>query len=70
MAFLVKENRGRAGTIDQEMALAFAKMSKSSALNRLYAAKVKREGNILLSKLLYSISRSEKIQDGGLSVSR
>jgi rubrerythrin len=48
-------------TIDQEMALAFAKMSKSSALNKLYAAKVKREGNVLLSKLLYSISRSEKI---------
>ena len=47
--------------IDQEMALAFAKMSKSSALNRLYAAKVKREGKILLSKLLYSISRSERI---------
>ncbi len=48
-------------TIDQEMALAFARMSKSSALNKLYAAKVKREGNVLLSKLLYSISRSEKI---------
>jgi rubrerythrin len=48
-------------TIDQKMALAFAKMSKSSALNRLYAAKVKRDGNVLLSKLLYSISRSEKI---------
>ena len=49
-------------TLDQEMALAFAKMSKSSALNGLYAAKVKREGNVLLSKLLYSISRSEKIR--------
>ena len=48
-------------TMDKEMALAFAKMSKSSALNRLYAAKVKREKNVLLSKLLYSISRSEKI---------
>lgn len=48
-------------TIDQEMALAFAKMSKSSALNKLYAKKVKREGNVLLSKLLNSISRSEKI---------
>ena len=48
-------------TIDQEMALAFANMSKSSALNKLYAARVKREGNVLLSKLLYSISRSEKI---------
>jgi rubrerythrin len=47
--------------IDQEMALAFAGMSKSSALNKLYAAKAKREGNVLLSKLLYSISRSEKI---------
>jgi len=57
-------------TIDQEMALAFAKMSKSGALNELYAAKVKREGNVLLSKLLYSISRSEKFQVGGLSVSR
>lgn len=49
-------------TLDQEMALAFAKMSKSSALNRLYAAKVKTEGNVLLSKLLYSISWSEKIR--------
>ena len=48
-------------TIDQEMALAFARMSKSSDLNKLYAAKVKREGNVLLSKLLHSISRSEKI---------
>ena len=48
-------------TLDQEMALAFAKMSKSSALNKLYAAKAKRDGNVLLSKLLYSISRSEKI---------
>lgn len=48
-------------TLDQKMALAFAKMSKSSALNKLYAARVKREGNVLLSKLLYSISRSEKI---------
>jgi len=48
--------------LDEEMALAFAKMSKSSALNKLYAAKVKREGNVLLSKLLYSISRSEKIR--------
>ena len=57
-------------TLDQEMALAFSRMPKSSALNKLYAAKVKREGNVLLSKLLYSISRSEKIQDGGLSVSR
>jgi hypothetical protein len=28
--------------LDQEMALAFAKMSKSSALNKLYAARVKR----------------------------
>jgi rubrerythrin len=43
------------------MALAFAKMSKSSTLNKLYAARVRREGNVLLSKLLYSISRSEKI---------
>ena len=57
-------------TIDQEMALAFAKMSKSSALNGLYAAKVKREGNVLLSKLLYSISWPGKFQVGGLSVSR
>ena len=48
-------------TSDQEMALAFAKMSKSSALNKLYAARVRREGNVLLSKLLYAISRSEKI---------
>lgn len=48
-------------TLDQEMALAFARMSKSSALNKLYAAKTKRGGNVLLSKLLYSISRSEKI---------
>ncbi|MGW8325911.1 MAG: rubredoxin-like domain-containing protein [Desulfobacterales bacterium] len=48
-------------TLDQEMALAFARMSKSSALNKLYAAKAKRDGNVLLSKLLYSISRSEKI---------
>ena len=48
-------------TLDQEMALAFARMSKSSALNQLYAAKAKRDGNVLLSKLLYSISRSEKI---------
>ncbi len=48
-------------TIDQEMALAFAMMSKSSALNKLYAAKVKREKNILFSKLLFSISRSETI---------
>jgi rubrerythrin len=48
-------------TLDQEMALAFARMSKSSALNKLYAAKAKRGGNVLLSKLLYSISRSEKI---------
>jgi rubrerythrin len=48
-------------TIEQEMALAFAKMSKSSSLNKLYATKVKREGNILLSKLLNSISWSEKI---------
>lgn len=47
--------------IDQEMELAFAKMSKSSVLNRLYSVKVKREGNVLLSKLLNSISRSEKI---------
>jgi hypothetical protein len=45
-------------------------MSKSSALNKLYAARVKRKGNVLLSKLLYSISRSGTIQDGGLSVSR
>jgi len=49
-------------TIDQEMALAFAEMSKSSTLNGLYAARVKRDGNVLLSKLLYSISRSEKIR--------
>jgi rubrerythrin len=48
--------------LDQEMLLAFAKMSKSSALNRLYAAKAEREGNVLLSRLLYSISWSEKIQ--------
>ena len=48
-------------TLEQEMALAFTKMSKSGALNKLYAARVKREGNPLLSKLLYSISRSEKI---------
>lgn len=48
-------------TTEQEMALAYAKMSKSSALNRLYAAKVKKEKNALLSKLLNSISRSEKI---------
>ena len=48
-------------TLNQEMALAFARMSKSSALNQLYAAKAKRDGNVLLSKLLYSISRSEKI---------
>jgi rubrerythrin len=48
-------------TLDQKMALAFANMSKSSALNKLYAARVKREENVLLSKLLYSISRSEKI---------
>lgn len=45
----------------QEMELSFAQMSKSKALNRLYAAKVKREGKILLSKLLYSIARSEEI---------
>jgi len=49
-------------TIDQKMALAFAEMSKSSTLNGLYAARVKRDGNVLLSKLLYSISRSEKIR--------
>jgi len=49
-------------TIDQEMALAFAEMSKSSTLNGLYAARVKKYGNVLLSKLLYSISRSEKIR--------
>jgi rubrerythrin len=48
-------------TLDQKMALAFANMSKSIALNKLYAARVKREENVLLSKLLYSISRSEKI---------
>ena len=56
--------------LDQETALASTKMSKSSALNKLYAARVKRKGNVLLSKLLYSISRSGTIQDGGLSVSR
>ena len=48
-------------TIDQEMALAYSNMSKSSALNKLYAAKARRGGNVLLSKLLYSISRSENI---------
>jgi len=48
-------------TLNQEMSLAFARMSKSSALNKLYAAKARRGGNVLLSKLLYSISRSEKI---------
>ena len=49
-------------TLDQKMALAFTKMSKLSALNNLYPARAKREENVLLSKLLYSISRSEKIR--------
>jgi len=59
---LNKGGQTMSDTLDQEMALAFAKMSKSSALNRLYAAKFKKEGNVLLSKLLYSISWSEKIR--------
>jgi hypothetical protein len=57
-------------TLDQKMALAFTKMSKLSALNNLYPARAKREENVLLSKFLYSISRSGTIQEGGLSVSR
>ena len=48
-------------TVDQNVGTAFALMMKSSALNRLYAAKVKKEGKILLSKLLKSIARSEYI---------
>ena len=47
--------------LNQEMALAFAQMSKSIVLNRLYAAKVKREGKNLLSRLLYSIAKTKEI---------
>jgi len=47
--------------VDPEMAQAFTAASKSSVLNRLYAARLKRNGRMLHSKLLRSISRSEAI---------
>ena len=51
-----------ANYIDPEMAQAYAAAAKSSVLNRLYAAKLKRDGRLLDAKLLKSISRSEHIQ--------
>ncbi|MEJ2657081.1 MAG: hypothetical protein P8012_07775 [Desulfobacterales bacterium] len=50
-----------ADTIDPDLAMAFAKMFRSFTLNRLYAAKAKKDGSLLLSRLLYSIARSEEI---------
>ena len=44
-----------------DMSVAFAFMSKSSALNDLYAKKLKREGQALLSSLLGAIARAEKV---------
>jgi rubrerythrin len=48
--------------IDPEMAQAYAASAKSSVLNRLYAARLKRDGRMLHSRLLRSISRSDHIQ--------
>ena len=48
--------------LDTRLALAFAYMSKSNALNKLHAAKFKRDGRALHAKLLMSISRSDAIQ--------
>ena len=48
--------------LDKELALAFAYMSKSSAINKLHAAKFQRDGRALHAKLLMSIARSEAIQ--------
>ena len=47
--------------LNSNMAQAFAYMSKSSVLNRLYAAKLKRIGRTLHSKLLRAIARAEEI---------
>ena len=46
---------------NSDMSQAFAGMSKSSVLNRLYAAKLHRDGWALHSKLLRAIARAEEI---------
>ncbi|MGD2151448.1 MAG: hypothetical protein PVJ06_06730 [Desulfobacterales bacterium] len=50
-----------ADNLNSDMARAFAYMSKSSVLNRLYAAKLKHNGWTLHSKLLRAIARAEEI---------
>lgn len=50
-----------ADNLNSDMAQAFAYMSKSSVLNRLYAAKLKRDGWTLHSKLLRAMARAEEI---------
>ncbi|UCH21119.1 MAG: rubrerythrin family protein [Deltaproteobacteria bacterium] len=45
-----------------DIALTFAEQSVSAALNRLYAARYKKEGKGFISKLLKAIADSEEVQ--------
>ena len=47
--------------LNSDMKQAFACMSKSSVLNRLYAARLHRDGWTLHSKLLRAIAKAEEI---------